>query len=113
MKSDTFSFGDLALTDQRLAIARLGPFPWLLKTNFVWQNTNSKREIVIVCEKGFDNVPKPTIWNLYRKNRAHAVGYSDGTTGLISPEQFTNLSLIGFVSLSQLATNAEFNSPIP
>jgi hypothetical protein len=63
---------------------------------------------VIVCGKEFDNVPA-SFWTFHRKNPAGAVGYSDGTTGLISPAQFTNLNLNGFVFISSLATNSEFN----
>jgi len=80
---------------------------FLVRTNFVLGNS-SNREIVIVCERQFGNVPQPTVWNFYRQNPAHAVGYSDGTTGLISPEQFRNLDLSGFVSLSNLVANPEF-----
>jgi hypothetical protein len=90
-------------------ILRLGyNFHFWFKTNFSWAN-NSNRQVIIICEREYDNVPKPALWNFYRKNPAHAVGYSDGTAGLISPEQFTNLNLNGFVSLSSLATNSEFN----
>jgi hypothetical protein len=78
-----------------------------IKTDFDWENA-SNREIVIVCKKEFDNVPEPALWNFFRRNPAHAAGYSDGTADLISPEQFTNLNLSGFVSLQSLATNSEF-----
>ena len=58
---------------------------------------NHPRVPVIVCDRAFDNVPMPTALNFYRKNPAHAVGYSDGTTGLISEGEYQNLDLSGFV----------------
>ena len=104
---DNFDFYKLANEDKRRVIV-MGYKPiFLIKTNFVWGSI-SNREIVIVCKSEFDNVPEPAFWNFYHRNPAHAVGYSDGTTGLISPEQFTNLNLSGFVSLQDLATNSEF-----
>ncbi len=105
-----FNFEKLSKEDKRRAIILLGlnMDAWT-KTNFIWAKSETDREIVIVCRKEFDNVPRPAWWNFYHKNPANAVGYSDGTAGLISPEQFTNLNLTGFVSLSNLATNSEFN----
>ena len=49
------------------------------------------REIFVLCDTPYGNVPQPTFWNLHRQNSAHAVGYADGTTALISPEQFAAL----------------------
>jgi hypothetical protein len=108
-----FNFDDLASDDQRRAAVFFGLLDAWARTNFVWQNDKSKREIVIACRKEFDNVPKPALWNFYHRNPAHAVGYSDGTTGLISPEQFANLNLNGFVSLVSLATNTGFKTSKP
>ena len=84
---------------------------FLIKANFAWGNA-ANREIVIVCTREYDNVPVPAPWNLLYRNPAHAVGYSDGTTGLISPAQFDNLFLYGFVSLWRLATNSDSNFKI-
>ena len=78
---------------------------YLNKTNCNTAKTN--REIVIVCEKSFDyNKANTLFWNLFKRNYAYAVGYSDGSAGIISPTEFTNLDLRGFTSLSQIATNA-------
>ena len=38
---------------------------------------------------------------------AHAVAYSNGETGLISPEQFARLDLSGFVDLQSLAVTGK------
>ncbi|QEG43371.1 hypothetical protein [Roseimaritima ulvae] len=55
------------------------------------------REVVIVCEQAFENVPQPTVWNLYCRSPAHAVGYSDGSTGLISPAEYRELDRSDFM----------------
>lgn len=78
-----------------------------IRTNFVWGSTPGPK-IVIVSGRVYDNVPTPALWNLYWRHPAHAVGYSDGTTGLISPEQFDSLNQFGFASLWSLATNSNF-----
>jgi hypothetical protein len=85
----------------------LNDLDYLVKTNFAW-GTSSNVEVVIVCPTEFDNVPEPFLLNLYHRNPAHAVGYSDGKTGLISPKQYINLNISGFVSAWSLATNSEF-----
>lgn len=75
-----------------------------------WLRTNgfsdrAAKQVVVVCDTVCDNVPQPTIWNLYRRNPAHAVGYSDGTRGLISPSDFKALDRQAFFSITALATN--------
>ncbi len=84
---------------------------FLIRTNFLW-SAATNREIVIVCQRRYDNVPTPAPWNLFHNTPAHAVGYSDGTTGLISPEEFDSLFIYGFTSLWSLATNADANFKI-
>ena len=102
--SPNFNFLKLTDDDKGHAIGLANYFDFWIKTNFVWA-TSSNREIVIVCPEQFDNIAKPGFWNALRRNPAHAVGYSDGSAGLISPEQFTNLNLSGFVSATNLAAN--------
>jgi hypothetical protein len=84
---------------------------FLIRTNFAWTDA-AGREIVIVSAREFDNVPTPAPWNLFHRNPAHAAGYSDGTRGLISPEEFNNLFLPDFASLWSLATNSSSNFKI-
>lgn len=69
-----------------------------------WIRTNAfvaatQRQIVVFCDQLYDNVPQPTIWNFFRHNPAHAVGFSDETTDLISPTLFEQLDRHNFVSL--------------
>jgi len=56
-------------------------------------------EIFVLCDTAYGNVPQPTFWNLHRQNMAHAVGYADGTTSLISPEQFAALDKSQFFEI--------------
>jgi hypothetical protein len=80
-----------------------GNAKFLVRTNAV-VNANPS-QIVMVCDTPFDNVPQPKLWNGYKKNPAHAVGYSDGSSGLIKPSQFKQLDLSGFIETSLLGIN--------
>jgi hypothetical protein len=64
------------------------------------------RQIIMVCDHPYDNVPQKLFG---RSPMAHAVAYSTGETGFISPEQFARLDLGGFVDLQTLleATKVE------
>jgi hypothetical protein len=104
--SPNFDFSKLSDENKHDIIIRGSNSDFWIKTNFAWEVGGSNRQVVIVCGKEFDNVPKPGFWNYFWRNPAHAVGYSDEKTGLISPEQFTNLISAGFVSMLDLATNA-------
>lgn len=74
---------------------------YLVRTNLT-ANAPAKT-VVTVCDTKFENVPKPTIWNLYRKNPAHAVAYFDETMGLLTSEEFSKLDLTNFVNVTTLA----------
>lgn len=56
------------------------------------------RDVVIICDVEFDNVPQPTIWNLYRRTPSHAVGYADGSSALITPAQYRKLDRSNFIT---------------
>jgi len=77
---------------------------YLIKTNCDIAKTN--REVIIICEKQFEyNEPNTSLWNLFKHNYVFVVGRSDGKAGFITPVEFTNLDLHGFVSLTKVATN--------
>ena len=109
-ESDISKLGEVEKSDA----AKLAKSSWisdadfLVRTNFT--STNTSRMVAIVCEESFGNVPQPTLRNFYRKNPAHAVGYSDGSTSLISPVEFKALDLNGFIHLSSLGTNTSGKS---
>jgi len=108
-KGEKFNLYSLSASDSA-QIVQFASDHWIsgakifVRTNIILDS--NPRQILIVCEHAFDNVPQPTIWNGYRKNPAHAVAYSDGSTGLITPKQFKDLDLSGFVDASKLQTNA-------
>jgi hypothetical protein len=56
-------------------------------------------EIVVVCNTAYGNVPQPTLWNLHHRTFVHAVGYSDGTLGWLTPAEFANLNKSNFFAL--------------
>jgi len=68
------------------------------------------KQIIVVCDRAYDNVPQRMFG---RSPRAHAVAYSTGDTGLISPEEFARLDLSGFMDLQTLAqtTRVEPDGP--
>jgi hypothetical protein len=57
------------------------------------------KEIFVICDTAYGNVPQPTFWNLHHQNIAHAVGYIDGTRALISPKDYALLDKSQFVAL--------------
>jgi hypothetical protein len=105
--SPGFNFHQLT-DDQKRRVIMFGlNQDFSIRTNFAWSDA-AKRKIVIVSSRVYDNVPVPAPWNVFWRNPAHAVGYSDGTTGLISPEEFDSLNQFGFASLWSLATSPNF-----
>ena len=58
-----------------------------------------KRELLAVCSKPYDNVPQRLIG---KAPLTHAVAYSDGSSGLISIENFRKLDLTKFVDVKML-----------
>jgi len=107
-KEPRFDLSKLSGEEKSEPLHIAGYFDFLIKTNFVW-GTSSNREIVIVCQKQFNNLPMPKqgFWHSFQNNPAHVAGYSDGSVSLISPEQFTNLNLLGFVVVDK---NCEFKA---
>jgi hypothetical protein len=106
--SRPFSIYDLAPSN-KTEIATISKNPWIagsklyVRTNVVFNS--QPRQLMVVCDTIYDNVPQPTIWNAYRKNPAHAVAYSDCSVGLISPEEFKKLNLTEFIEAGKLITN--------
>lgn len=46
---------------------------------------------VIICAQFFDNVPQPTIWNLYRRNSAFAAGFLREHARLLDETEYNSL----------------------
>ena len=58
-----------------------------------------ERNHVVICDRPFTNVPH---YMVGEAPPTHAVGYSDGSTELISTQQFAALDLTEFVALNKL-----------
>jgi hypothetical protein len=59
------------------------------------------REVVIVCDVEFGNVPQPTMWNLYRRSPAYAIGFANGTSELITPAEYGRLDRSNFITVRE------------
>jgi hypothetical protein len=56
------------------------------------QFTRADGTPVVACDRPFDNVPEPRIWNLYARQTMHAIGLSNGKTKLITPDEYRTLT---------------------
>lgn len=91
---------------EREQFLKLGANSWTGDARY-WVRTNglnltSPTQIVVFCDQMFANVPQPTLWNLFRHNPAHAIGFADGTTGLMTPEAYARLDKTDFAPIANL-----------
>ena len=90
---------------------------WIRDATFLIKGSKFKTEtdrkhVVAVWNRSYDNVPQPAIWNGWKRTPAHAVTYSDGSGGLISPIEFADLDLSGFVDTRKFAADLEDPKPL-
>lgn len=91
--------------DEREQLAGFSRSPWLHGARFlvsampVEEEENQSRRVIVVCNKSYRNVPRQ--WIGYAPP-THAVGYSDGSYGLISPAEFAALDLSKFTPLDEV-----------
>lgn len=94
-----------ANTKERNELARTSRTHWLprarflVSTNLVSERETKEHRLIAVCDTPFRNVPQKWIG---RAPPAHAAGYSDGSCGLISTEEFSALDLSTFKPLDEL-----------
>ena len=97
---------DQADRDTKQHLGRLPGASWIRSARLmarlddVGVDAATDKRIIMVCDHPYDNVPQRIFG---RSPMAHAVAYSTGETGLISPEEFARLDLSGFVDLQTLA----------
>jgi hypothetical protein len=72
----------------------------LARTEGIRIDAAGPRQVVIVCDQAYGNVPQRRFGS---SPMMHAVGYSPGETGLITPEEYAALDLSGFVDLATLS----------
>ena len=68
---------------------------------------SAEKRVVMVCSRAYGNVPQRRYG---RSPMTHAVAYSTGETGLISPEEYARLDLTGFVDLRKLERTSRTES---
>jgi hypothetical protein len=114
-EGQSFRF-DRADTSARQELGRLPGASWirsarlLARLDDVRMDTAADKRIIMVCDPPYGNVPQ----RIFGKSpMAHAVAYSTGETGLISPDQFARLDLSGFVDLQSLAGTGKIESNVP
>ena len=99
----TFRFTHLS-TDERSELANYSVQRWIKRARFLVttmpiHRSESSRTIVAVCDTPFTNVPQQLIG---RAPATHAVGYSDGSTGLITEAEFRKLDPTKFTDVASL-----------
>jgi hypothetical protein len=86
----------------RSELAQLSYDHWVPKAHFLVTTapvTAGARRIIVVCDTPYTNVPER---RFFSAPPAHAAGYSDGSSGLISPAEFAALDRSTFVALDAL-----------
>ena len=111
---ESFHF-DQADTQTRQQLGRLPGASWIrsgrlmARLDEVRVEAAADKRIIMVCDHPYDNVPQRIFGT---SPMAHAVAYSNGETGLISPQQFARLGLSGFVDLQSLAVTGRSNQTV-
>lgn len=59
----------------------------------------SHEPLIVVNTVAYADSPRRAFWNLWLARPKHTIGFADGSTALISEEQFAELDLSGFVPL--------------
>jgi hypothetical protein len=107
---------DHADTQTRHGLARLPGASWIrlarlmARVDDVRVDAVGAKRVIMVCDRAYDNVPQRMFGT---SPMAHAVAYSTGEIGLISPDEFVRLDLSGFVDLRTLAETQGVNQQFP
>lgn len=68
------------------------------------------RRILIVCDRGYQNVPRRLLGQ-WLNAPTHAAGFSDGSTGLISGDEFATLDRTCFAYLDEVLAGIGASAP--
>jgi hypothetical protein len=77
---------------------------FLVSTDPVFATSTKERKVLIVSTSAFTDLPTSIF---FKAPPAHAVGYSDGSVGLISPAEFLRLDLSTFALFRDVARQWE------
>ncbi len=61
---------------------------------------------IIICRDKFNNVPQPTLWNLYGENPAHAASNINGDAFLLSVDEYEKIDKEEYVLVSHLLSGS-------
>jgi hypothetical protein len=86
----------------RLLGRKLGSARLLAKLQGVRFDPKGTKSVIMVCDTPFDNVPQR---RFRRAPFAHAVAYSTGEVGLLSPTEFQRMDLSEFTDLATIASD--------
>jgi hypothetical protein len=79
----------------------------LVRRNGFGLGAEEAKQVIVLCDTAYSNIPR---YRLHRAPPTHAVGYSDGSVGLISPAQFRSLDLRGFQDVRELKQETRVNA---
>ncbi len=67
-------------------------FGWGVKSYWVKKEiTSSDSSPIVICAQYFDNVPQPTLWNLYRRNPSFAAGFLLTRSRLLDRTEYNSI----------------------
>lgn len=77
-------------------------FGWGVRSFWLKNRIKKDDEFPIaVCGQMFSNVPQPTLWNLFRKNPGFAASYIDGTTKILTIEEFNDFDFTEYTYINE------------
>jgi len=110
--SNSFDIAAVSDPDILNQLRRFTPYHWIPTARFlvlqgpVRIDEGAPRRIVVLCDTPFTNVPQR---RFIKAPPTHAVGYSDGTTALITPVEFAKLDITSFAPLDTCIAKLDSN----
>ena len=105
--SDELAGMDRKLVDDRDRLASYAKTHWLRSARFLvsrkalFARTTEARTILVLCDTAYRNVPRLMIG---QSPPTHAAAYTDGSTTLITEQEFSRLDRSDFIPLDALIT---------
>jgi hypothetical protein len=84
-------------------LSRIRKARFLVTKHRIAESDETYPQLIAVCDTPYRNVPQRRFW---RNPPTHAAAYSDGSTKLISPEEFAALPQVDFIPLEDLYPRA-------
>lgn len=104
---ESFRFSELSQAELD-HLAALGGSPWNREAKFYVASgkisfSETTRRIIAVCDTPYSNVPEHRMgmWRWWAP-LTHAVAYSDGNTGLITPEEYAGINKADLIDVASI-----------